>query len=515
MKQKSSKISEGFLYTDQYELTMAQVYFRMGLHEKAAQFDHFFRKYPDYGKHQAGYCINAGLEWLMDWMHNVRFTQQDYNNLKSQTGQSGNPLFQKDFLDWLKANGSYDCLSMQAVPEGRVVHPHIPLTVVQGPLALAQILETSLLNQLNYQILIATKASRIHLAGKNQLLIEFGARRAQDRGANAGARAALIGGAHFTSNTGISYELGFPPKGTHAHSLVQLFLTLGYSEEEAFQAFADVFPDDCILLVDTIDTLESGLPNAIRVFEKLKKKGHQPVGIRLDSGDLAYLAVQSAKMLNEAGFPDVKIVLSNQLDELNIWQIIQQIQVDAKQNDMDPDHLIKRLVYGVGTRLITSSGDPALDGIYKLTAVQENGTWKPSVKISESLEKVPNPGTKKVWRLYDKRRKATADLVTQEEEDPINMQTIELQHPFSSDKNRTLQKEEISDIEPLLVPILKNGKQVYDFPDIEEMRDTRDADIQRLDSGVKRLINPHRYHVSLSRKLWDTKQDLLEKLKRE
>ncbi|MFO7890340.1 MAG: nicotinate phosphoribosyltransferase [bacterium] len=508
-------MSEGFLYTDQYELTMAQVYFRMGLHEKEVQFDHFFRKYPDYGKHQAGYCINAGLEWFMDWMQNVRFTQEDYNNLQSQTGGAGKPLFQKDFLDWLKANGSYDCLSLQAIPEGRVVHPHEPLTVVQGPLALAQILETGLLNQLNYQILIATKASRMRLAGKNQLLIEFGARRGQDRGANAGARAALIGGADFTSNTGISYALGYPPKGTHAHSLVQLFLTLGYSEEEAFQAFADVFPDDCILLVDTIDTLESGLPNAIRVFEKLKEKGHQPMGIRLDSGDLAYLAVQSAKVLDKAGFPEVKIVLSNELDELNIWQILKQIRDDSKQHGVDPDHLIKRLVYGVGTRLITSTGHPAIDGIYKLTAVEQEKSWKPSIKISESLQKVPHPGIKKGWRLYDQRGKATADLIGQEQEELATMQTVELQHPFSAEKKRIMQKEEISNVEELLVPILKNGKQVYDFPDIEEMRNKRDADLECLDAGVKRIINPHRYHVSLTLPLWRTKQELLESLKKE
>ncbi|MEJ2628867.1 MAG: nicotinate phosphoribosyltransferase, partial [bacterium] len=380
MKVKSQNVSEGFLFTDQYELTMAQVYFRMGMQETEVLFDHYFRSYPDYGQHKAGYCINAGLEWLVDWMQKVRFTQQDYDNLKAHTGSSHKPLFHQDFLDWLKAYGSYDSLSLQAIPEGRVIHPHEPLTVIRGPLGPAQILETALLNQLNYQILIATKASRIRLAGNNQLFIEFGARRGQDRGANAGARAALIGGADYTSNTGISYSLGFPPKGTHAHSMVQLFLSLGYSEEEAFRAYADVFPDDCILLVDTIDTLKSGLPHAIRIFEKLKKKGHQPLGIRLDSGDLAYLAVQAAKMLDKAGFTEVKIVLSNELDELNIWQILQQIKVDGKQNGLDSDQLIKRLIFGVGTRLITSAGHPALNGVYKLTAVKDNGSWKPALK---------------------------------------------------------------------------------------------------------------------------------------
>jgi len=244
MGNSRSGISEGFLFTDQYQLTMSQVYYRMGLHETHVQFDHFFRDYPDYGIHKAGYCINAGLEWLVEWMRGVRFSDEDYKHLKGMTGAAGNSLFQTDFLDWLKKNGNYEMIGLQSIPEGRVVHPDEPLNLIRGPLAQAQILETALLNRLNYQILIATKASRIREAGCRQLMMEFGARRGQDRGANAGARAALIGGADFTSNAGISFELGFPPKGTHAHSLVQLFLTLGYSEEDAFQAFADVFPDD-------------------------------------------------------------------------------------------------------------------------------------------------------------------------------------------------------------------------------------------------------------------------------
>ncbi|MDH4208443.1 MAG: nicotinate phosphoribosyltransferase, partial [Anaerolineae bacterium] len=363
MKQQQTRTAEGILLTDQYQLTMAQLYFRLGIHETQAQFDHFFRSYPDYGAHQAGYCINAGLEWLLDWMLEAHFRDQDIGYLRAQKGQAGQRLFKDDFLGWVRKNGTFEGINMRAIPEGRVVHPDVPLTVVQGPLATAQILETSLLNHLNYQTLIATKASRIKDSGHGQPLLEFGLRRAQGKGANAGARAALIGGADFTSNVGISHVLGYPPKGTHAHSMVQVFMALGEGELEAFRAYADVYPDDCLLLVDTVDTLESGVPNAIKVFEELRKQGHEPLGIRLDSGDLAYLSIQAAKMLDHAGFPDVSIVLSNQLDELVIWQITTQIQQEAPRYAVDPDRLIRRLVYGVGTRLITSQGQSALDGV--------------------------------------------------------------------------------------------------------------------------------------------------------
>ncbi len=283
---------EGILLTDQYQLTMAHLYYRMGLHESIVQFDHFFRRYPDYGSHQAGYCINAGMEWLVDWMQHVHFRQQDLDFLRSQRDNAGRRIFADDFLAWLKANGRFDSLTVRAVPEGRVVHPNAPLSVVQGPLAMAQILETSLLNHLNYQTLIATKAARIADTGRNRPVLEFGLRRAQEKGGNAGARAALLGGADFTSNVAVSSTMGVPPKGTHAHSMVQLFMTLGMGELGAFRAYADVYPDDCLLLVDTVDTLESGVPNAITVFEELRRKGHRPVGIRLDSGDLAYLSIR-------------------------------------------------------------------------------------------------------------------------------------------------------------------------------------------------------------------------------
>jgi nicotinate phosphoribosyltransferase len=512
MNKKDQQTAEGILFTDQYQLTMAQLYFRTGLHQRQAQFDYFFRSYPDYGKHKAGYCINAGLEWLLDWMSQVRFQEADIEYLRSQKGPTGERIFEDDFLGWLQRNGNFDGLTLRAIPEGRVIHPNVPVVVVQGPLAMAQILETSLLNHLNYQTLIATKASRIRLGGRRRLLLEFGLRRGPDKGANAGARAALIGGADFTSNVGISQVLGYPPKGTHAHSMVQVFMALGQSELDAFRAYAEVYPDDCLLLVDTVNTLESGIPNAITVFEELRRKGHKPVGIRLDSGDLAYLSIRAAKMLDEAGFPDVSIVLSNQLDELVLWQILTQLEQEAGNYGVDPDKLINRLVYGVGTNLITSSGDSSLDGVYKLVAVRGDGQWIPAIKISENPAKIPNPGHKNVWRVYDQRGNATADLLSLNNEDPRQADELILHHPSLPQAFRRLDARSISAIEPLLVDVILEGKLVYELPTIEEMRALRDQDLEKLDSGVKRVMFPHIYHVSLTQRLWDLKQELIRDL---
>jgi nicotinate phosphoribosyltransferase len=513
LKKFDQKVSEGILFTDQYQLVMAQLYFKMGLHERKVRFDHFFRNYPDYGVHKAGYCINAGLEWLIDWMLNTTVTDNDIELLANQKNSGGNPVFERDFLNWFHKNGNFSNITLKAIPEGRVIHPNVPLTVVEGPAAMAQILETALLNQLNYQILIATKACRINEAGRHQMLLEFGMRRAQDRGSNAGVRAALIGGADFSSNVGISHMLGYPPKGTHAHSMVQMFIALGMTEEDAFGEFASLYPADTILLVDTINTLESGVPNAIRVFEKMKRKGQKPLGIRLDSGDLAYLSIQTAKQLNDAGFEDVKIVLSNELDEMNIWQIITQITEEAPKYQLDPESIIKRLVYGVGTRLITSHGDPSLGGVYKLVAVtNQKDDWIPAIKISESAEKIPNPGNKKIWRIYNSKDKANADLITLDDEKPSGEEDIILHHATDQSKKRIIRRNQITRIEPLLDTILDKGTLVYKFPTIEEIRDVRKKDIESLDPGVKRLINPHYYHVSISEKLFDMKMNLIKSI---
>jgi len=497
MKPEDIRHASGALMTDQYQLTMAQLYFRMGIHETKAQFDHFYRSNPDYGIHKAGYCINAGLESILDWLDQVVFGTEEIQYLRSQKSAVGSQLFADDFLDWLGNQFNAKAINLYAMPEGRVVHPNVPIHVVEGPLAIGQIIETGLLNTANYQTLIATKAARIK----------------QSLGAISGTRAALIGGADFSSNVGASHIFGFPPKGTHAHSMVQVFMGLGEGELAAFRAYADVYPDDCLLLVDTIDTLQSGVPNAIKVFEELKRKGHRPVGIRLDSGDLAHLSILAAKMLDDAGFPDVSIVLSNDLDELVIWQIVTQIHEEADRYGVDPDKLIKRLVYGVGTHLITSTGNSALDGVYKLVAISQNGEWIPTLKISENIDKTLNPGNKRVWRVYDKREKATADLITLQGEDVCEYSPLELRHPTMATKHRLLSCDEIDHVEKLLVPILQNGEQVYETPTIEQMREIRDVDIEHLDPGVRRIMNPHIYHVSLSRKLWDLKQSLVKKAK--
>jgi nicotinate phosphoribosyltransferase len=511
MKPEKLNEASGIFLTDQYQMTMAQLYFRMGLHETTAQFDHFFRSYPDYGVHNAGFCVNAGLDSLLDWLDTATFGPDEINYLRSQKSATGDQLFGDDFLSWLSDHFTTKAINLYAIPEGRVIHPNVPINVIEGPLAVGQIIETGLLNMINYQILIATKAARIKQSARGQLLMEFGLRRAQGLGAIHGARAALIGGADFSSNIGASRVFGFPPKGTHAHSMVQVFMGLGEGELAAFQAYADVYPDDCLLLVDTIDTLQSGVPNAIKVFEKLKREGHKPVGIRLDSGDLAHLSIKAAKMLNDAGFPDVSIVLSNDLDELVIWQIITQIQEEAERYGVEPDSLIKRLAYGVGTSLITSRGDAALDGVYKLVAICQDEKWIPTLKISENIDKVLNPGNKRVWRVYDNRCNATADLISLHDED-INQQTpLELRHPTMERKQRTLVPDEIDHIEKLLVPVIKEGKVVIDRPEIADMRKIRDEDIEKLDPGVRRLMNPHIYHVSLSRKLWDLKQLMVRK----
>ncbi len=510
MKFEQRRFAEGALYTDYYQLTMAQVYYRLGIHEKTAQFDYFFRSYPDYGLHQAGYCVNAGLEWFLDWAEESNFGQPEIDYLSNRKDRQGNSLFSKDFLQWLKGQNVAVGLELQSIPEGRVVHPYIPVCMVQGPLLFAQLVETSLLNHLNYQTLIATKAARIVDAGQGNVVADFGMRRAQDRAASAGARASIIGGVAGSSNTGVSAILGTEPSGTHAHSMVQAIVSLGGSELDAFNAYADIYPDDCILLVDTYDTLHSGIPNAIKVFENLKKKGHKPVGIRLDSGDLAYLSIQAAKMLNEAGFEDCKIVLSNQLDELVIWQIITQVKEEAARYGVDPERLIHRLVYGVGTRMITSSIDPALDGVYKLVAVKEDGGWEPAIKISENPEKTLNPGHKFIWRIYDERGKAIADVMSTNDEDLCSQKEIHLHHPTDPTKHRTLECSQLSKIERLLVNIMKDGKVIYELPSLNEIRETRRKDIEALYPGVTRLMNPHLYHVSLTEKLWQLKQDLIK-----
>jgi nicotinate phosphoribosyltransferase len=500
----------GILYTDLYQLTMGQVYFRLGLHERQALFEAFYRKNPDYGAHQAGYTVFAGLDPLLSWMEGARFQEEELDALRALKGRSGRPLFGEDYLAYLREMGGFSGLTLRALPEGRVAHPQVPLISVEGPLLQAQLLETALLNRINYETLIATKASRVREAAGEAVVLEFGLRRSPAKGGEAATRASLIGGANRSSAVSLSHLLGLPSSGTHAHSLVQAFLALGYSEEEAFQAFAEVFPDDTILLLDTVDTLHSGLPHAIRVFEALRRKGHRPVGVRIDSGDLAYLAIQVAKELDKAGFPETLIVLSGDLDELVIWQIKSQILEEAPRYGVDPDRLLRRLVYGVGTKMVVSWGHPALGGVYKLVAIRENGTWAPAIKISDSLEKILNPGHKRVYRVYDQRGLATADLLATAEETLRSDQPLCLRHPTDPTKRRTLRPGEFT-LEPLLEEVYR-GRRLFPPLPLEVLQERRRKDVERLDPGVRRLVNPHIYHVSLTERLFALKEELVRRL---
>jgi nicotinate phosphoribosyltransferase len=507
----------GLLSTDVYELTMAQAYLRAGLHERTVRFEHFFRGNPDYGTHQAGFCVAAGLAPFAAWLIGVRPTEADVGALAAHRSREGRPLFDDAFLRWLQ-DLDLGGLRLDAVAEGRVVHPNTPITVVEGPLGAAQLVETALLNRLNFPTLIATKASRVVAAAAGRPVLEFGMRRAPGGGADDASRAAIVGGASSTSNAAVAYELGLPPAGTHAHSMVQLFIALGEGEAAAFDHYADCYPDECVLLVDTIDTLGSGVPNAIATFERLRRAGHRPVGIRLDSGDLAYLAVQAAGMLDAAGFPDTSIVLSSQLDEITVWQIVEQIAGEARRAGLDADAIVDRLVFGVGSRLATSDGDPSLDGVYKLVGVQdEAGTWRPAVKRSDSPIKVLNPGRKRLWRLYDERATATADVMSTDAEELVPGSPLVLHHHSRPDVGRTLAADRWGEAEELTSPVVRDGAIVGDgglegLADLDAIGERRTADLARLDPGVRRLVNPHEYHVSITTAVRDEKRRLLEQV---
>lgn len=512
------RVAEGFLFTDYYQLTMAQLYFNEGLHETPAQFDYFFRSAPEYGGSEgtgalkAGYCVFAGLGDLLARLSSVRPTRADVDALAALTTSMGARKFSPRFLDWLASGAAFEGLSVRSVAEGRVVHPGAPLLVVTGPLAAAQLLETALLNTLNYPTLVATKAARLRRAAPGAAIADFGMRRGQGLGVNAGTRAALIGGVNATSNTGAGLALGAPLSGTHAHSMVQAFMAAGGSELDAFRAYARLYPDDCVLLIDTVDTLTSGIGNAITVFTELRAKGHEPLGVRLDSGDLAHLAVECAGRLNAAGLERVKIVLSSQLDELTIWQIVSQVTSEAKARGMDADALVGRLQYGVGTRLMVSAGAPALDGVFKLVALKEGGEWRPAIKVSDSPAKTLSPGEKALYRVYDERGMATADLVTLAHERPKAQDALTLHHPAAEGVSRALPAGSVSRLEPLLEEVWAGGATRLQPPEgvpVSELSARREADEALLDAGVKRLVNPHTYHVSLSGELLRLKRSLI------
>lgn len=489
--------ARGPLFTDLYELAMAQVYWREGIADQRAQFDHFFRRYPDYGTHQAGFCITAGLGPLRRWLRDLRLGDDEVAALAAFRDSGGNAMFAPDFVAWLAAPDRFAGLELTAVPEGRVVHPHAPVVSVTGPLAAAQIVETALLNHLNYATLIATKAARIVQSARGGVVLEFGMRRGPGAGVSEGVRAALIAGCTGTSDVEASVALGTPPKGTHAHALVQAYLANGAGELEAFRAVARAAPDDCVLLLDTVDTLHSGLPHAITVFEELRAAGHRPAGVRLDSGDLAYLAVQTFAQLDAAGFGEVPIVLSGDLDELTIWQILTQVDEEARRVGLDPGAVCRRLAYGAGTRLITSHGDPALGGVYKLVGLERDGVWAPAIKISEDPGKVPLPGRKKAWRLYDDRGMAIVDLVGLADERPLDTTELVTHHPTRPEVTAVRPRSSISAAEELHQPV---DLDAADEP-LDVLRDRCRADLDRLDIGVRRIVNPHVYHVSATDRL--------------
>ena len=466
------------LLTDLYELTMMQGYFESQANETVI-FDVFFRENPNKG----GYSVMAGLEQVIEYIKNLNFSYEDVDYLR------GLGLFSEDFLHYL--SGFHFSGDIYAIPEGSVIFPREPLVKVIAPIMEAQLVETAILNIINHQSLIATKASRVVHAAQGNGVMEFGLRRAQGPDAGIyGARAAMIGGCQATSNVLTGQLFGVPVGGTHAHSWVMSFP----DELSAFRAYAEVFPKNCLLLVDTYDTLASGVPNAITVFGELRAKGYEPMGIRLDSGDLAFLSRQARKMLDEAGFPNAKIFASGDLDEEVIWDLKAQGAAIS--------------VWGVGTRMITSMDNPALGGVYKLSAEEVNGKFEPRIKISENPAKITNPGVKRLYRFYDRLSgKALADLIALEDEDYSSGEPLEIFDPENTWKKMTLCDYEVR---PLLAPIFENGELVYTLPTLSEISEYAKREMETFWDEYKRLHSPHRYKVDLSKPLYELKRGMLE-----
>ena len=467
---------------DFYELTMGNGYLKAGFQDRITYFDVYFRSVPDGG----GYAIAAGLDQLIDYIEDLHFDAQDIDYLRSRG------IFCEEFLDYL-ANFHFSG-DIYAVPEGTPVFPKEPMVIVRAPAIEAQLLETFALLTINHQSLIATKANRIVRAAKGRAVMEFGSRRAQGSAAAIdGARAAYIAGCCGTACTISDQLYGTPALGTMAHAWVQMF----DSEYEAFKTYCEVFPTNATLLVDTYNTLKSGVPNAIKAFnEVLRPKGITKCAIRLDSGDIAYLTREARQMLDEAGWESCKISASNSLDEYIIQDILRQ---GAKVD-----------LFGVGERMITSKSDPVFGGVYKLAAIEkEDGTIVPKIKISENVGKITNPHFKKVYRIFDKATgKAEADYITVWDEVIEEGQPLELFDPDATWKRRTYTDYTIK---PLQEKIFDHGELVYQQPTLPEIQKYCREQIDTLWDEVKRFENPHNYYVDLSQKLWDIKQDLLRK----
>lgn len=466
------------MLSDFYEFTMANGYYENGMKDTVAVFDAFYRKNPDGG----GYAIFAGLNDIISYIKNLHFTDEDIEYFKNQ----GN--FSEGFLEYLR-NFKFTG-DVYAFPEGSVMFPGEPIVTVKAPIIECSIIETYLLLSMNFNSLIATKTNRIVSSAGDRLVMEFGARRAQGADASiTGARAAYIAGAPITSNTYSAKKYGFKASGTMAHSWIQAF----DSEYEAFKTYAKMYPENCILLIDTYDTLESGLVNAMKVFkEELLPKGLTG-GVRIDSGDLAYLSKEVRKRLDENGFEDFKIVASNSLDEFKIESLLAQgAKIDS---------------FGIGERLITAKSDPVFGGVYKLVAIEKDEKLQAKIKVSENVEKITTPGFKKVYRLYDTETgKAEADYIALRDEEIDDSEPLVIFDPLFTWKMKKMKNYKAREMQ---VTIFEDGELVYDEPSLDEIASYRKEEVESLWDEVKRYDTPHNYYVDLSQKLWNLKQKLI------
>ena len=463
---------------------MAYAFWKEGRGEEESVFNLFFRKNP----FQGGFTITCGLSYVIEYLQQFKFRDEDLQYLAGLKGHDNTPLFDKGFLDYLKTL-EFSC-SVQAIPEGTVVFPHEPLIRLQGPIIQCQLLESPLLNLINYQSLVATKAARVVEAAREAPILEFGLRRAQGiDGALSASRAAYIGGCSSTSNVLAGKLFGIPVSGTHAHSWVMSF----DNELDSFRSYAHAMPNNCIFLVDTFDTIQ-GIRNAIEVGKMLEQQGKKLLGVRIDSGDLAYFSNRARQMLDDAGFKDAKIVASNNLDENIIASL------EDQNADID--------IWGVGTKLVTAFDQPALGGVYKLSAIRQAGQWVYKLKLSEQAIKVNNPGIQQV-RRFTANGKMIADMIYD-----INSSLQEpytLIDPMDVTRRKSISSE--TEFHDLLIPIFDQGKLVYDTPDVHQVKKKVTREMQMLDKAVKRFVNPHSYVVGLESSLHHLKTDLIMKLR--
>jgi nicotinate phosphoribosyltransferase len=473
------------LLTDLYQLTMSYGYWKSGLDKKEAVFHLFFRRHPFHG----GFTIAAGLESIVDYLKNFHFNETDIGYLRTLKGADNQLLFEEKFFDYLK-NIKFSC-DIDAVPEGNVVFPYEPLIRIQGPLIQCQLLESPLLNLINFPSLIATKAARICIAAKGDPVFEFGMRRAQGiDGCITASRSAYIGGCDGTSNVIAGKLFNIPVRGTHSHGWIMVF----DDEMDAFETYAEVLPNDCLFLVDTYNSIE-GVKKAIEIGKKLRQNGKKMLGIRLDSGDLTFLSIKSRHLLDAAGFHEAKIIASNELDETLISELKRQ---GAKVD-----------IWGVGTNLVTAGSQTALDGVYKLSAIRDpGGAWKYKLKLSEQMTKVSNPGLLQV-RRYLFENAYIADAIYDTEMGMADESVIV--NPLDPSHERMLKKQ--WEGKDLLIPVFRQGKLVYDLPPLSEIRATTQKELSHFSAGIKRFLNPHEYVVGMEKSLYALKLNLIKNIR--